>query len=391
MNVSPPAGHDFTRGEVYELADALLCDGLSDDKVQRLEKLLCADAEARRHYVSFMHLSAKLCRWNSANTAQAGDGGVRKEVTGGGQAGVGCATVNDDFPAEITAAGDAGIPYPSPSVLLHGFSFVNSAILSYAAVGLIMGAAVLATWTWGGGGRSLRVANDAHQVAPAATEPSGPIVGRITAMLDCRWANPAGTAAVGDLVPLGRRYDLASGWLQIRYHTGAVVAIYGPAAYQANSVASGFLFKGTARVWVYGTTVGGGLGTQWQRTEVSPNVFAIHTSNAALFDIQGNFSVTIDPSGATHTRLIDSPTRIMAVYAPNGLRRDTICSTLKGWYFVDDNPRGFTVVYRNDPKPWGLWSSGDGRFGWSEGTLDLEQWRARQCARNAKPESPVPN
>ena len=68
MNVSPPTGHEFTREEVYELADALLCDGLTDDEVQRLERLLCADAEARRHYVSFMHLSAKLCRCNSANT-----------------------------------------------------------------------------------------------------------------------------------------------------------------------------------------------------------------------------------------------------------------------------------------------------------------------------------
>ena len=101
---------------------------------------LCADAEARRHYVSFMHLSAKLCRWNSANTAQAGDLGMREEVTGGGQAGVGRPTVNDDFPAEITAAGNAGPPHPAPSALLHGFSFVNSAILSYAAFGLIMGA-----------------------------------------------------------------------------------------------------------------------------------------------------------------------------------------------------------------------------------------------------------
>ena len=392
MNVSPPTGHESTREEVYELADAPLCDGLTDNEVQRLERLLCADAEARRHYVSFMHLSAKLCRCNSANTTQPRGPGTGGEVPGGGRAGVAHTTADDDSPAEIIAAGSARPPSPSPFIL-HPFAWlVGSAVCSYTLAALLLGAGLLAAWAWKAPDRGRRdLAGQLLSPEPAAGQSPQPAgVGRVIALNNCRWADPASAAADGDPVPLGRRYALASGWLQIRYHTGAVVVIYGPAAYQAASATSGFLSQGKAGVWVYETEVQGGIRGEWGRFRVNPNFFAIRTPKAVLYDICGNFSVAVNQLGRTNTRLIEG--RIMAVYPRNALAGHTISSIPKAWYFVDrDNPRGFAVIYRNDPKPWGLWPFDDRRFGWSDGTLDLQQWQVQQRNPNARPKPPAPN
>ena len=48
-------------------------------------------------------------------------------------------------------------------------------------------------------------------------------------MVDCRWTDPAAVAADRDLVALGRKYDLASGLLEITYDSGAKVILQGPA------------------------------------------------------------------------------------------------------------------------------------------------------------------
>jgi hypothetical protein len=367
VNVSPPTGHDSTRQEVYKLADALLCDGLSDGEVQRLERLLCADAEARRHYVSFMHLSAKLCRWNSANTAQAGGLGLREEVTGGGQAGVGCPTVNDDFPVEITAAGNAGPPDPSPSVLLHGVSFVNSAILSYAAFGLIMGAVVLATWTWGGGGQSLRVANDAPRVTPAVTEP-GPIVGRITAMSDCRWADSGAAAKDGALIRAGRAYFVLSGSPEITFNTGAKVTLQGPACFEVSSADSGWLKSGSAIICVRNQAEGArqadypaGPGKALTPTNPPPSAREIATHPlfslgcpVGLLSIRGaEFSVATDELGALFVKV----------------KRGRIALQMPGWgpdeaVAVQENCSAVTSIqpYRSGGFRWELYLMGDKPF-----------------------------
>ena len=76
------------------------------------------------------------------------------------------------------------------------------------------------------------------------------MVGRITGMVDCRWADPATEAFDRDDVPLGRKYALASGFMEITYNSGAKVILQGPATYEVESASGGFLSLGklTARV-----------------------------------------------------------------------------------------------------------------------------------------------
>ena len=66
-------------------------------------------------------------------------------------------------------------------------------------------------------------------------------------MVDCKWA---GTAFDSPGVPLGRKYELASGLMEITYDTGARVILQGPVTYEVESRAGGYLAVGklTARV-----------------------------------------------------------------------------------------------------------------------------------------------
>ena len=63
---------------------------------------------------------------------------------------------------------------------------------------------------------------------PEPSSKSPPLVGRITGMVDCRWADPTTKASDRDGVPLGRKYALASGFMEITYDTGAKVILQGP-------------------------------------------------------------------------------------------------------------------------------------------------------------------
>ena len=74
-------------------------------------------------------------------------------------------------------------------------------------------------------------------------------IGRVTGMVDIKWAD-ASTAAVTDLVSLGRKYALASGLMEITYDTGAKVILQGPVTYEVDSRDGGFLSIGklTARL-----------------------------------------------------------------------------------------------------------------------------------------------
>ena len=82
------------------------------------------------------------------------------------------------------------------------------------------------------------------------------IVGRVTGMVDCRWAGSgfrgqgSGKDEPMSLVALGDKFALASGLLEITYDTGAKVILQGPVAYDVESAAGGYLSVGrlTARL-----------------------------------------------------------------------------------------------------------------------------------------------
>ena len=83
-----------------------------------------------------------------------------------------------------------------------------------------------------------RRARGAAARGAGAAEATVPLVGRITGMVDCQWADPATEACERDSVPLGRKYALASGFMEITYDTGAKVILQGPALMRSNRPAA---------------------------------------------------------------------------------------------------------------------------------------------------------
>ena len=61
------------------------------------------------------------------------------------------------------------------------------------------------------------------------------VVGKITGMVDCKWADPNTETFNGANVLFGRKYALASGLMEITYDTGAKVILQGPVTYEAES------------------------------------------------------------------------------------------------------------------------------------------------------------
>ena len=154
-------------------------------------------------------------------------------------------------------------------------------------------------------------------------EPQMELVGRITGMVDCKWADPSTEALPGSDISLGRKYSLASGLMEIAYDTGARVILQGPVTYEVESAAGGYLSVGklTARLEKKAEKVGSG---QWAvggksdirnlKAEISnpqspiPNpplstlhspLFTIKTPTATVTDLGTEFGVEVSQEGNT--------------------------------------------------------------------------------------------
>ena len=134
------------------------------------------------------------------------------------------------------------------------------------------------------------------------------VVGRITGMVDCKWADHATEASDGDRVPLGRQYALASGLMEITYDTGAKVILQGPVTYEVESAADGFLSVGklTARVEKKNDECGmmndelrtGASGIHHSSFITHP-LFAVRTPTATVTDLGTEFGVEVSKEGST--------------------------------------------------------------------------------------------
>ena len=98
--------------------------------------------------------------------------------------------------------------------------------------------------------RPEQLADNSPPSASPTIEPEIESVGRITGMVDCRWAESSVQAGGGARVCLGRKYALAAGLMEITYDTGAKVILQGPVTYEVGSATGGFLSLGklTARL-----------------------------------------------------------------------------------------------------------------------------------------------
>jgi len=334
---------------------AALCDATIDDaSFARLEELLAADPNARQWYMAYMELHGELC-WDhkriEATEEEAGADGSGFDVQGAGFGGQGAgkvasgqwSVVSETNPkSQITKSPISNpqslIPNPLPTIILdtsdsrdplitldspiyvtHPFLFSNLFAL------LIIGLGALGAWFYQID-IPQQVAHTDRQSVPSrniAESEKFEIVGRITGMVDVKWADVNTSTERNNNVPLGRKYALSSGLMEITYDTGAKVILQGPCTYKVDSRAGGYLSigkltarlekKGSAKVasgqWPVASEEGsGGRGqgseTANHKSEIinhkSPaSVFAVRTPTATVTDLGTEFGVEVKSDKST--------------------------------------------------------------------------------------------
>jgi len=149
---------------------------------------------------------------------------------------------------------------------------------------------------------------------PIHPESETVFVGRITGMVDCRWADLHKAPVGFDRIVLGRKYALSSGLMEISYDSGARVILQGPCTYQMESKNSGFLSFGRVTAKVEKSGEGRGKREEGQRSSVNRQrlaisslsplsplptpLFFIRTPTATVTDLGTEFGVEVRTSSA---------------------------------------------------------------------------------------------
>ena len=187
-------------------------------------------------------------------------------------------------------------------------------LISYLIVVLIFGAGVLAARVWNSSrGEHGIVAAAGHAPQPMqqdfeATVAGAPQVARIARVVDCRWAGSGVPAFPGERVVVGRRYDVASGRLEIAYDSGTTIVLEGPATYQVDSPYGGYLLGGKLSASTFSAAsplaAAGGLpGAVAASESVSlSHLTIIRTPTMVASTVGAEFSVAAADSGTSTAR-----------------------------------------------------------------------------------------
>jgi hypothetical protein len=150
-------------------------------------------------------------------------------------------------------------------------------------------------------------------------------VGRVTGTVDCRWSDSKTGTGDYAYVPLGRKYALASGLMEITYDTGATVILEGPCTYTVESKTGGYLSFGrlTARVEKRGEKkaerekIAANQQSAIQNHQYPPSIssaqFIVRTPTATVTDLGTEFGVAVDKTGLTESHVFRGKVLLAAV------------------------------------------------------------------------------
>ncbi len=299
----------FVRRELCDLLGQLREGQLDQSGLARLDALVSGDAAARRLYLEYVDLCASL-HWAAVE---------RNE--GSGVRGQGSESPNpkSQIPNRQILHHPSDVANPEPLIppividtsstihypLFAIHSSLGGWLVSYAAATVLTGAAILGAWLY-------KVSHDYPAAEPSRpsvaavaqqanqAEPKLEMVGTITGTAGCQWANPQ-DAPSRSAIPLGGKYALASGLLEISYNTGAKVILQGPCVYEIDSATGGFLSLGklTARVEQGSGVSGQGSDSSNPKSQISNPKFVVKTPTAVVTDLGTEFGVEVDKSGAS--------------------------------------------------------------------------------------------
>jgi len=161
------------------------------------------------------------------------------------------------------------------------FSFLIGAVLTSLLV-LIGWLVPVSSPVNSAGNKSLMPSVVQRQFTP---NPKIEIVGKITGMVDCKWTDPNTKPLHGANVPLGCKFVMVSGLMEITYNTGAKVILQGPMTYEVESKNGGFLPIGKLTGKVENKTAKG---------------FSVRTPTAIVTDLGTEFGVEVTSEEKTN-------------------------------------------------------------------------------------------
>ena len=214
--------------ELHDLLELLYEDRFSELNAQRLNELLASGKEQRDYYITYMDVHSYLA-WNGVQqTVEVGrEQLARPRPTRSDGQHTDCSRAILDVQPALPPATTHGQLSAAPAFLsttLHatlGY-FSEGMPLAYLIATVITGLGLLA-------GSLIHVSQPEQLVPSVVAEAKAEYVGRITGMVDCRWAG------IDSRGLLGRKYELASGLMEITYDTGAKVILQGPVTYEVES------------------------------------------------------------------------------------------------------------------------------------------------------------
>lgn len=292
--MSYPPVSDQMFDETYRLLAASLSGQISSADCHRLNELVRRDAEARSLYLKLVFESSIMLTW--AGNAEP-------------------AATHEAIPASPVFVPVLDMPANrgATSYLLSGWPVAYFV----ATVICILGAIVA-------GRRSVCHTEDRGAAQPttiAKQECGGTsqlqFVGRITALVDCQWSDP-NTAVSGPVaVPLGRKYALSAGLVEITYDTGAKVILQGPCTYDVDSTAGGYLTVGklVARVERKGESANKQSSNPKSNIPSLSRLFTVTTPTARVTDLGTEFGVEVDNRANTTSHVFRGSVELRTVPA----------------------------------------------------------------------------
>ena len=262
---------------VLDLAEALCSKNASESEFDELDSILLTDEAACSNYLSYcrMHVALRLeLRAHRAGEKACHQIDIKPVVL---------APSESDVVGSVTTT---AVPFTFLSTAYHGtigffsqelpFSLLIAAVLT--SFGLWVASMIYVS-------SPDKIARNSSLLPAKVTfDPTLDVVGKITGMVDCKWADPQTATIDHANVSLGRIYALASGLMEITYNTGAKVVLHGPVTYAVESRNGGFLSIGKLTGKVEVETAKG---------------FTVRTPTATITDLGTEFGVEVTPDKAT--------------------------------------------------------------------------------------------
>jgi hypothetical protein len=282
-------------GSLHDLLSAL-CDGVaSPEQMDRIEDLLRRDPAARRFYLRYMDLHARMMQHPALRHVQSEDRGTRARMMN-----VECRKPNVEsldvrhsafdirhstIRVQVAASALALLLLVGTATVVYWHSVRSEDQLGYP----LAGHEAVASWPTAGS----REPGAGVRRAPPSLLPAVPAA-RLTAV-DCQWVNPESALRQGESLPAGRRLELASGQVEVVFRSGAKVNIHGPAIFEVQSDNSGFLTLGrlTARA-----------DTPQSRG------FTVHSRTAATVDLGTEFTVVAAQDGHSQIHVVEGAVEV---------------------------------------------------------------------------------